>query len=194
MDHLALVTNLFYRCSNFHYNSNSGYTYGSKEPATTLALLACRAEAQHLHNYAGRASIRLLVAVDDSAAGQIVRRKLHCYLISSENPDEILAHLAGNVRQDLVLVFQLNAEHRVGQWLDDRGHDFNGVFLGVSGIAFLFFLANGSRHKLLSVQTCQNQGRAKARPLQNPPSGPALPTSSARSFLSAGSKSRGRWP
>src|SRR2546427_12951354 len=33
--------------------------------------------------------------------------------------DEILAHLAGNVRQNLVLVFQLDAEHRIRKGLDD---------------------------------------------------------------------------
>src|SRR6266403_2208390 len=90
----------------------------------------------------------LLVAVHNPAARQIVRRKLHCDLVSRQNPDEILAHLAGNVRQNLVLVFQLDAEHRVRQRLDHRRHDFNGVLLGISGVAFLLFLANGSRHSL----------------------------------------------
>jgi hypothetical protein len=70
--------------------------------------------------------------------------------LSRENPDEILAHFAGNVRQDLVLVLQLDAEHGVRQRLDDRGHDFDGVFLGIAGIAFLFVFVLRLRHMLLS--------------------------------------------
>src|SRR5229473_8510614 len=116
VDHLALVTNLFYRCPYFH------------NPCSSLAAL--------------------LVAIHNPAARQIVRRKLHGDFVSRQNPDEILAHLAGNVRQNLVLVFQLNAEHRVRQRLDHRGHDLNGVLLGIPGVAFLLFLANRSRHSL----------------------------------------------
>src|SRR6266478_3841436 len=116
VNHLALVTNLFYRCPYFH------------NPYSSLA--------------------ELLVTLHNPAARQIVRRKLHRDFVSRQNQDEILAHLAGNVRQDLVLVFQLNAKHRVRQRLDHRGHDFNGVLLGISGVAFLFFLANRSRHSL----------------------------------------------
>src|SRR5947208_4036007 len=115
--------------------------------------------------------VALLVAVHNPAARQIVRRKLHCDLVSRQNPDEILAHLAGNVRQNLVLVFQLNAEHRVGQRLDHRRHDFNRVLLGISGVAFLLFLANRSCHSL----PCFN------RPVSTPAT--PSPTTTARSAL-----------
>src|SRR5690349_8346301 len=94
----------------------------------------------------------LLVAVDDAAARQIVRRKLDRDFVSRENANKIFAHLAGDVRQDLVLVLQLNAEHGVGQRLDDRGHDFNGVLLGISRVALVVFLFVFEllRHVLLS--------------------------------------------
>src|SRR6266436_4959134 len=128
VDHLALVTNLFYRCPYFH--AADSQSDGSKDPPPQI----------------------LLIAVHNPAARQIVRRKLHGDFVSRQNPDEILAHLTGNVRQDLVLVFQLDAEHRVRQRLDHRGHDFNGVLLRVSGVAFLLFLANGSGHNLPSYQ------------------------------------------
>src|SRR5438874_10852923 len=126
MDHLALVTDLFYRCSNFHYNSNSicCLRVQNTPPLRSLRSFAGLKPGTYItvpRLLAGRASIRLLVAVDDSAAGQVVRREFYCYLISGENPDEVLAHLAGNVREDLVLVLQLDAEHRVWQRLDDRG-------------------------------------------------------------------------
>src|SRR5215831_1167696 len=97
----------------------------------------------------------LLVPVHDSAAGQIVRRKFNRDLISRQNPDKILAHLAGDMRQHLVLVLQLDAEHGVGQRFDDRGHDLNGVLFGVSGVAFVAFLfvLELLRHILLSSTT-----------------------------------------
>src|SRR5207237_8234073 len=93
----------------------------------------------------------LLVAIDDAPARQIVRRKLDGDLVSRQNANKILAHLAGNVRQNLVLVLQLDAEHGVGQRLDDRGHHFNGVLLRISRVAFvaLLFVLEPLRHILL---------------------------------------------
>src|SRR5229473_3062658 len=98
----------------------------------------------------------LLVAVDDAAARQIVRRKLHGYFVSRENTNKIFAHLAGNVRQHLMLVFQLHAKHGVGQRLDHRGHYFDGVLLGIAGVAFLFFVAKLLRHSLLFSSAYQD--------------------------------------
>src|SRR5260370_699804 len=118
----------------------------------------------------------LLVAMHNPAARQIVRRKLDRDFVSRQNPDEILAHFAGNVRQDLVLVLQLNAEHRVRQRLDHRGHHFNGVLLGISGVAFLFFLANRSCHSL----PCLSR-RSSTLPLHLLPRRPGHLLSSARS-------------
>src|SRR5215472_14229167 len=94
----------------------------------------------------------LLVAVDDAAARQIVWRKLDRDFVSRENANKIFAHLAGDVRQDLVLVLQLDTEHGVGQRFDDRGHDFNGVLFGISRVAFvaLLFILKLLRHILLS--------------------------------------------
>src|ERR1700747_3594627 len=93
----------------------------------------------------------LLVAIDDAAARQIVRRKLDGHFVSRKNADEILAHLAGDMRQNLVLVFQFDAEHGVGQRLDHRGHHFNGVLFGISRVAFvaLLFVLEPLRHILL---------------------------------------------
>src|SRR3984893_7817084 len=91
----------------------------------------------------------LLVAVDDAAACQIVRRKLYGYFVSRENTNKIFAHLAGNVRQHLMLVLQFHAKHGVWQRLDHRGHYLNGVLLGIAGVAFLFFIAKLLRHSLL---------------------------------------------
>src|SRR5258708_661272 len=70
----------------------------------------------------------LLVAVDDPATGQVVRAELDDDPVVREDPDVVHPHLAGDVRQDLVPVRQLNAEHRVGQGLDDGALDLDGAF------------------------------------------------------------------
>src|SRR6266849_8785552 len=85
-------------------------------------------------------TLALLVAIHNPATRQIVRRKLHRDFISRQNADEILAHLSGDVCQDLVFVLQLNAKHGVWQRFDDRGHHFNGVFLRISRVAFFLFI------------------------------------------------------
>jgi len=116
MDHLALVTNLFSR----------------------LPVLSC-CVAPHWPPEGGRyKTLPLLIPVHDPAARQIVRRKLHRHFIARENPDEILAHLPGDMRQHPVLVLQFHAEHRVRQRLNHRRHYFNGILLRISGVALLF--------------------------------------------------------
>src|SRR2546427_1998356 len=86
----------------------------------SLALLVFRVNANHPHhaapvdhlalvtNFFNRCPYfhnpcsslaELFVAVHNPAARQIVRRKLHRNFVSRQNADEILAHLAGNVRR-----------------------------------------------------------------------------------------------
>src|SRR5205823_835627 len=93
----------------------------------------------------------LLIPIDNAAACQVVRRKLDRHFVSRENTNKILSHFAGNVRQNLVLVLQLNSEHGVRQRLDDRGHDFNGVLFGISRVALVafFLVVELLRHILL---------------------------------------------
>jgi hypothetical protein len=50
----------------------------------------------------------LFVAVHNSPAIQIVGRKFDRDFVSRQYPYEVLPHLAGNVRQYLVLVFELH--------------------------------------------------------------------------------------
>src|SRR6185312_7467815 len=90
----------------------------------------------------------LLIAIDDPATGQVVGRKLHGDLIASQDTDKIFAHLAGDVRQNTVLVLQLDAEHGVWQRLNDRGHDFDGILFRIARVAFLLVVFLRSRHKL----------------------------------------------
>src|SRR6476469_7059324 len=71
----------------------------------------------------------LLVPVDDATAGQVVRRQLHHDTVFREDADVVLPHLAADVRQDLVTVGELDAEHGVRQRLDNAPLDLDGAFL-----------------------------------------------------------------
>src|ERR1700753_4460856 len=78
-------------------------------------------------------SLRLLtalfVAIHDPASGQIVWTELYRNPVAWKDADEILPHSPRNVRQNLVLVFELYFEHRVGQRFNHRCHYLNRVFL-----------------------------------------------------------------
>src|SRR5215210_1000869 len=64
-----------------------------------------------------------LVAVRDAPAVQVVRRKLDQHPVARQNSYEVLAHLARDVREHLVLtVLQLDAKHGVWQSLNDFRH------------------------------------------------------------------------
>src|SRR5947209_19091691 len=76
-----------------------------------------------------RPALPSLVAVRDAPAVQVVRRKLDQHPVARQYAYEVLAHLARDVRENLVLcVLQLDAEHRVRQSLDDFRHHFNRFF------------------------------------------------------------------
>src|SRR5262245_59218842 len=51
-----------------------------------------------------------LEAVGNAALGQIVGRHLDQHLVACEHADAVLAHAARRVRDDLVLVLELDAE------------------------------------------------------------------------------------
>src|SRR6185437_13976766 len=75
----------------------------------------------------------LLVAVDDTAAGQVVRTQLHDHAVLREDADVVLTHLARDVGKHFVPVGQLNAEHRVGKSFDHGSFDLDdAVFFGHS--------------------------------------------------------------
>jgi hypothetical protein len=113
-DDLALVANLLNARANLHIS---------------LLLASCR-------NFSGRsfsADWGLLVAVDDTAAGQVVGRELHNHAVLGEDSDVVLTHLARNVGKNLVTIGQLNAEHRIRKGFDNRTFDFDdAVFVGHS--------------------------------------------------------------
>src|SRR3972149_3760112 len=74
--------------------------------------------------------LNLLRPVCYPASGEVVRRELHRDLVAWQYLNEVHPHLAGYVRQDLVPVFELHPEHRVGQSLDYRPLNLYCFFFG----------------------------------------------------------------
>src|SRR5712671_3171439 len=70
----------------------------------------------------------LLIAINDSSAIQVVRRKLHRDFVAGQDANKVFAHLAGDMRQYLVLVLEFHFEHGVRQRFQNHGHHFNRVF------------------------------------------------------------------
>src|ERR671913_1607902 len=71
----------------------------------------------------------LAVAEDDAATGQVIWAELHHHAVLGEDPDVVLAHLARDVREDLVTVRELDPKHRVRESLDDRALDLDDAVL-----------------------------------------------------------------
>src|SRR3954454_1142760 len=78
----------------------------------------------------------LLVAVRDPPSVEVVRGELDLDAIAREDADVVAPHLAGDVPEDLVVVVELHAEHRVGEGLHDLSLHLDLVFLGQSGVNF----------------------------------------------------------
>jgi len=66
--------------------------------------------------------------VGDARFGEIVRRHLQAHAVPDRQPHKMAPHLAGDVRQHLMLVVQHDAKHRSGQNGLNRSFQFNGLF------------------------------------------------------------------
>src|SRR5688572_31214980 len=77
-----------------------------------------------------RMALPLLESIGDATLGQIVRRELDQHFVADEHADAVLAHLARGVAENLMVILQLHAEHRIGQQLDHRAPHFEKFFLG----------------------------------------------------------------
>jgi hypothetical protein len=79
-----------------------------------------------------RGAARLLVAVRDATALQVIWRQLNLNTITGEYADVMHAHLSGNVGQHFVPVFEFDPEHRVRERLDHRPLEDDRVFFWLS--------------------------------------------------------------
>src|SRR5262249_9770465 len=75
-----------------------------------------------------RTEQRLAMAERDSGFTQIVGGHLHINLVADADADEIFAHLAGNVRQDLMTTRESHTKHCTRQHLRHRASEFNWFF------------------------------------------------------------------
>ncbi|CRH62044.1 Uncharacterised protein [Chlamydia trachomatis] len=102
-NHLALVTNLLDTRLDLH-----GYS-------STVRRRSCRG---------------LLVAVDDTASGEVVGAQFDENSILGEDSNVVLSHLSCDVTEHNVPIGQFHTEHRVRQGLNDRAFHFDdAVFL-----------------------------------------------------------------
>ena len=69
------------------------------------------------------------LAKNDPRLGQVVGRQFHFHFVARHDPDEMLAHLAGNMSQDVAIPRQIDAEHRPGQHLRHRSFRHDLFFL-----------------------------------------------------------------
>ena len=67
-------------------------------------------------------------AVGDPALGEIVGGQFDEHLVADENADAVLAHLAGGMAEDLVIVLETHAKHRIGEQLDHLPTHFEEFF------------------------------------------------------------------
>src|SRR5712691_8471595 len=92
-------------------------------------------EGISLHNKRARCFLEsawigatLFVAVGDSAAREIVGRHLDAHTIADQDPDAVLAHLAGDHREHNVLaVLEPDFEKGVGLLVDNRALRWNQI-------------------------------------------------------------------
>src|ERR1039458_7693020 len=86
----------------------------------------------------------LFVSIYNAAARQVVWRQLNRHPVAGKNANKVLAHLARDVRQHLVLVLQFHLEHGIGQGFNHHRHYLNRVFL-----------THSTPENQLSVASCQ---------------------------------------
>src|SRR5579863_8298137 len=95
-------------------------------------------------SFAGRATRNLLVAVNDTTLGQVVRRHLHSNAVAGKDSDVVHPHFAADVGEqlDVVAFVQLDAEPGAGQILQDYALDLDALFL----VLLLLVLRSTSYH------------------------------------------------
>ncbi len=68
-------------------------------------------------------------AIDDASLFRVVRRHFQFHAVTGDEPDETLAHLARDVGEHEVTVFQFDPEHGAGKDGVNGAFEFYGFFL-----------------------------------------------------------------
>ena len=98
-----------------------------------------------------------LLAEGDARLAQIVRGHFDVDLVADADADEVLAHLAGDMSEDLVAVGQGHAKHRPGQDLRHPAVQFDWLFFSHDSIT-------GFRTLLLPAPGCPRAARKECQP------------------------------
>src|SRR5262245_20290495 len=88
---------------------------------------------------------RLLVAIRDPAARQVVRGHLDRHLVARQDLDEMHPHLARDVSEQTVAVLELHAKRRVRERLDHGPLDLDALFFRQSQP---FYRSSGSTERI----------------------------------------------
>jgi hypothetical protein len=75
-----------------------------------------------------RNRVAILESVNDASFGGVVGRHLHLYPVPYCKSNETLAHLPGNVCENLMIVRQRDAKHGSGKHRHDGAFQFDGFF------------------------------------------------------------------
>ena len=118
-DHLALLAHLLHGRTNLHRFS-----------------IVCRSGRVGTGVAVSVRTDRLLVPIRDAATTQVVGGELHLDAITRQDPDVVHSHLARDVREHLVPILELDAEHGVGQRFDNRSFHQDRVVLGLGQGSF----------------------------------------------------------
>ena len=73
-------------------------------------------------------------AEDDAGFGEVVGGEFDLYFVPGDDADEVFAHFAGDVGEDVFTVWEVHAEHGAGEDSGDGALYFDGVFLRHGGI------------------------------------------------------------
>jgi len=89
------------------------------------------------------------MAERDARLAEIVRRHLDVHAVADADPDEMLPHLARDMGEDFVAVWQGHAKHCARQHLSYRTGQFNGFFFGHKNDArkLALFASNAIRNQ-----------------------------------------------
>jgi len=91
--------------------------------------------------------------VSDSSLRKIIRTEFNRNPVAGEDPDVILSHLPGYMSHKLVVILELDPEHRIGQCIDHLAVKLNFVFLGQIGSAIFKSASPRLQSDLVSI--CQ---------------------------------------
>ncbi len=75
-----------------------------------------------------RAGALVLVAEDQTAFFQIVRRDFHRDPVARKGLDPVLLHSAGRIGDQLMAIIKVNAETCVGQYFEDQTFELQKLF------------------------------------------------------------------